>query len=152
MQAPDWIQWVGAVLREIPGPTEGWADIIGHVAWPITIAWLVVRFRHSLRRLIEILIIRFKNDDIGIANVLSVTRNSTLVPLDSDGEDGVTDAAITERLLEYISDSANVPHVNEWLNQQGRQALNIREFITLPEYADLRMRAYQDLIQGGGHG
>lgn len=146
------IQWFADILRIIPAPTEFWAEIVGHLAWPVTIAWLVVRFRHSLRRLIEILIIRFKSDDLGFGNLLSVTRNSKLVPLDSGVDDGATDAAITERLLEYISDHANVAHVNRWLNQQGREALDIRDFITLSEYADLRQRAYHTLIEGGEHG
>ncbi|UYH54249.1 hypothetical protein N6L26_09300 [Qipengyuania sp. SS22] len=143
------VQWLSGILRIIPAPTEHWATIIGDVAWPIMIAWLVVRFRQSLRRIIEILIIRFKRDDIDIGNVLKVTRNSTLVPLQADSDDASSDASVTERLLEYISDSANVPIVAAWLNQQGRDALDLREFITLTEYADLRQHAYQQLIEGG---
>lgn len=146
------VQWFADILWTIPAPTEQWAAIIGHLAWPVTIGWIVVRFRHSLRRLIEVLIVRFKRDDIGIANVLTVTRNSKVVPLDPSGEDGTSDAAITESLLEFISDKGNVPRVNEWLNENGRSALNVREFITQTEYADLRQRAYLALIKGGEHG
>lgn len=152
MQAPDWVRWIAAILREIPGPTESWAAIIGDLAWPVAIAWGVVRFRHSLRRLIEILIIRFRHDDLGIANVLSITRNSTLVPLESRGDDAGTDAAVTERLLEYLGEADNVTHIQTWLNQQGRQALDIVEFVTRSEYADLRLNAYRALIEGGEHG
>lgn len=146
------IQWFSDILRVIPAPTEHWASIIGDVVWPMTIAWLIVRFRHSLRRVIEILIMRFKRDDIDIANVLKVTRNSQLVALASDDQAGTPDATTTEHLLEYISDTANVPTLNDWLNQNGRGELNIREFITQPEYADLRQRAHQHLIEGGNHG
>lgn len=151
MEAPEWIQRIAAVMRAIPAPNDSWAEIIGHLAWPVTIAWVILRFRHSIRRLIEILIIRFKSDDLGIANVLTVTRNSTLVPLDS-GSDGDTDAYITERLLEYLSEHSNFATVQQWLNQQGRQALDIVEFITESEYADLRARAYRALVGGGGSG
>lgn len=151
MEAPAWIKWIGAVLREVPGPTEAWADIIGHLAWPLTIAWIVVRFRHSLRRLLEILIIRFKSDDLGIANVLSVTRNSTLVPLDS-GENGGSDAFVTERLLEFMGEAENFESVQRWLVEEGRQNLDIVEFITQSEFADLRQRAFTALLEGGEHG
>lgn len=150
--ASGFIQWLAGILQLVPAPTEHWASIIGHMAWPLLIAWIVVRFRHSLRRLFEILIIRFKRDDIDIANVLKVTANSRLVPLQSGNERATSDAAITERLLEYISVSANVRILNQWLNDQGRGALEVREFITLSEYADLRQRAHATLMEGDGHG
>ena len=146
------IHWVSSILRDIPAPTEHWATIIGNVAWPALIGWLVVRFRHSLRRLLEILIIRFKRDDIDIANVLKVTSNSRLVPLQQTGDTEVSDAAVTERLLEYLGDNANVHKLNQWLNDHGRDALEVREFITQSEYADLREKAYAALMEGGDNG
>ena len=146
------VHWFSDILRDIPAPTSEWAAIIGHLAWPLTIAWLVVRFRHSLRRMIEILLIRFKRDDIDIASILRVTANSTFVPLQTGNIDATSDASVTESLLEYISDNANLPSLNAWLNQQGRSALDVREFITQPEYADLRQRAHKQLIKGDEDG
>ena len=83
--------------------------------------------------------------------MLSVTRNSTLVPLDS-GENGGSDAFVTERLLEFMGEAENFESVQRWLVEEGRQNLDIVEFITQSEFADLRQRAFTALLEGGEHG
>jgi hypothetical protein len=146
---------ISKLLLTIPAPTKEWADIIGHLAWPLTIAWLVVRYRHTIRRLAEIIIARAQTDNLNIANIFSITpQNTNFVPLAPKGTADRGDPFIREKLLEFIQDSGNISKIERWLETKGRAGLKIVELVTHIEYAGLRESAYNELVAigGGEHG
>lgn len=47
-----------------------------------------------------------------------------------------------ERIFEFIADAANYDRLVQWLNKTYGNTLDIEDFLTLPEYASEREKAF----------
>lgn len=143
-------QWIADILLTIPGPTQAWADIIGHLAWPVVVTFLVVRFRRYLRSYLSTLADRLQTDHVKIG-AFELTPNSPVWVLDPDEADESTyrfesdDVQRIESIFEFIRTDNGYREVEKWLNENAGRALDIDDFITLPVYASLRMRAFKEI-------
>lgn len=152
MQPPVLIEYIALILQTIPGPTPQWAAIIGSVVWPVTIAWLAVRFRRPIGRIVERLERRFSDDDIEFGNLLKITRNTRVIALDGDTGSATDHSFVQEQLLEFLSVEDNIDRLRDWLDENIDPATEIVDFITEPNYIDGRRRFYRDMIAGGKNG
>lgn len=153
MEPPDFVIWLGAVLREIPAPTQSWADIIGHIAWPGVVLFLIIRFRIYLRTFLQTIADRLVTDDVKIGP-FELTANSEVLVLDADeidpgGEFTGDDVTHIEALFEFIADKGNETRIFQWLNENGLHTLDIVDFLTEAIYAEPRAKAYEALIRRG---
>ncbi|MBY0519935.1 MAG: hypothetical protein K2P79_05865, partial [Sphingomonas sp.] len=143
---------IAAVLRTIPAPTETWASIIGHLAWPAVTLFLIVRFRAYLRLILDTLVSRLPHDNLKFGP-FEMTANSEIYVLDPDEADESTyryeteDIQRIERLFEFISKTENYDKLRSWLNQNVDRKLDVGDFLTLPTYANERQRAVTELAE-----
>ncbi|GGN51340.1 hypothetical protein GCM10011349_23830 [Novosphingobium indicum] len=77
------------------------------------------------------------NDDVLVLDP-DAAGESTL-EYDSD------DVQRIERMFEFIDDTEGLCGLTEWLNQSGYQELDIIDFLTLPEYALAREKAWNEV-------
>lgn len=153
MEPPAFIVWISTVLRTLPGPTDAWADIIGHLAWPSVALILVFRFRRFLRAFLDTIADRLTRDHFKLGP-FELTPNSEVVVLDPDEADESTfaydgsDIERIEALFEFISDQAGYVTLAEWLDKNSDVELEVGDFITTPRYANMRERAFNDLVKG----
>jgi len=153
MEPPELILLIGAVLREIPAPTQSWADIIGHISWPIMVLFLILRFRAFLRTFLQTLADRLVTDDVKIGP-FELTANSEVLVLDANELDPSSeftgdDVTHIEALFEFMGEKGNEARISQWLNENGLQTLDIVDFLTEAIYADRRAEAYKALILRG---
>jgi hypothetical protein len=150
MQAPWPIRWFANILWTLPAPTETWADIVGHLAWPALVLFLVIRYRIFLRRLSLILVDRLETDHIKFG-WFEIRPNDQVIVLDpEDAADSSlqfepVDIQRIERIFEFINTEENFDVLREWMNKTLGPALDIEEFTTLPAYARERERAFAEV-------
>ncbi|API58073.1 hypothetical protein BSL82_01155 [Tardibacter chloracetimidivorans] len=148
--APLVARWIGSFLRAIPGPSEAWADIVGHLAWPVVAVFLVYRFRRYLRVFLGTIANRLQTDHIKIGT-FEFTPNSPVWVLDPDEVDESTfafdgdDVRRIEAIFEFVGQNDGYHKVMKWLNQATTGSLKLEDFVTRPEYATLRARAFREI-------
>ncbi|MBT2246181.1 hypothetical protein [Sphingobium sp. BHU LFT2] len=148
--APYIVKWIAEILWTIPAPTQTWADILGHMAWPAVTVFLVFRFRISIRRMLNILIERFKTDHVKTP-LFELTPNSQVMVLDPDEVDESTDhyesADIQriEAIFAFIGTEDGWEKISRWINQNFGQTLDIEDFVTSPDHAKDRERAFIEI-------
>ena len=145
-------KWFGDVLRAIPGPTDAWASIIGDLAWPVVVAFLVIRYRRYLRLVLDTILARLETDHVKLGP-FELTPNYEVLRLDPDevGEStsdySSEDIVRIEKLCEFIADEANLHKLALWVNDRIDPALIVSDFLTLPEHAIGRAQAYDELVE-----
>lgn len=149
VEAPFVIRWFAAILREIPGPTEQWATIIGSLAWPLVLVLLTIRFRHFIGRFLNTVLDRLGTDRVKFGP-FELTPNSQVYSLDpaqADPTAGVEpdDVENMETLFEFISDSAGEARLLAWMHQVLGTGVNLVDFLTEATYAAERANAVADL-------
>ena len=143
--------YVGRVMRAIPAPTASWASIIGSIAWPGTILFLVIRFRLFLKRFLDTLASRLQTDHFKFGP-FEITPNSQVISLDPEHFEESTedytpdDIQRMESLFEFISNASGFRRLAAWVNQNVEESLEISDFLTDQKYATERERAYQALV------
>lgn len=153
MTVPDSVQWVSAVLLAIPAPTEHWASIIGSLAWPGVVVFLVFRFRKYLKSYLETIAERLRRDHVKIGP-FELTPNSDVIPLDPEEADTSTehyepeDIERIEKIFEFIAETANMRKLEEWVESEVGSSVEIADFVTFPEYAKQREQAVGELKIG----
>jgi hypothetical protein len=150
-QAPWAIRWVAAVLRALPGPTDAWADIVGHLAWPLLIFFLVLRFRWFLRSFLYTVLDRAKRDHMKLGPFEFSPHEDELIVLDqtdfneSTGSFEAADIARIERLFEFVDDPEGLKGLTDWLNAKFGADASIENFLTSPKYASERAIAFDEV-------
>lgn len=149
--APDAVRWFGAVLREIPGPTDGWAEIVSSAWWPLLILLLAFWFRRHLQSILATLAERMRTDNVRFG-IFELTSNADVIvldPADAGESTDVFDPADIhriERMFEFISATDDgLERLQDWLNQSGAETLDVVELLELPIYAPLRERAFAEV-------
>lgn len=150
MNAPYVVRWVACILWAIPAPTAAWASIIGSLAWPITIAVLIFRFRRYIRIFLNTVADRLVTDHVKIGP-FELTPNSQVIRLDGDdtpddSEYAPDDLHRMEQLFEFIADPSGDDRLRSWVGQRFNSELELVEFLMDPAYADDRAQAVRDLI------
>ena len=145
---------IGDGLRAVPGPTEAWADIIGHLAWPVTALILIVCFREGIGRAVDLLASRFGSDDVETP-LFKLSRKADNRPLAKGSPEGVaiaemTDAMVAERLWEIADDSTGYDRIASWLTCDAGDDHDLDDFLTLDRHVMLRRKALIALEKGGG--
>lgn len=141
-------------MRAIPGPTDEWADLVGNVAWPGVVVFLVTRYRTFLRKFLDTIATRIRTDHVRIG-MFEMTPNSEVIALDpetvGDSTDHYEPADIEriERLFEFIAQPDGFRKMTTWMNEQVSETLEIADFLTAPEYATQRETAHKTLIEEG---
>lgn len=151
MQAPAAVRWIAEVLRTLPGPTDAWAEIIGHLAWPIVVIFLVFRFRRYLRIVLNTIADRIETDHVKLG-WFELTPNSEVIVL--DGAEADEDSAYTaqdleniERLFEFIGESDGLDNLAAWIAANVNEMPSVVEMLTKPSYSEAREQAARALIQ-----
>ena len=141
---------VGDAMRAIPGPTEAWADIVGHVAWPLTVLALVFAFRRELRRAAGTLSRRFASGDVKLGPFSLSGAQDSVRPLAPKDEAAslASDSAVTEALFEAMGDGDGLAELTGWVRTHVTGAPDLEVFLNDATYASLRRRALAAL--GGG--
>lgn len=153
MMEPPWIiQWIASVLNGLPSPTSAWADIVGHLVWPLALVFLIVRFRLYLKRILDTITSRMTTDDFKIGP-FEMTANSQVLVLDPDGGqatalgDALDDIDHIDRLLEFIADVDGLAKLKMWVGDKVGTGVDMEDFVTEPTYASDRKDAVAALIQ-----
>lgn len=150
IQAPWVVQWLGEVLRTIPGPDEAWASIIGSLVWPALVLFIILRFRVFLRSFLTILLDRLPHDHLKIG-MFELRPNDQVLVLDREDAGGSTepfepaDVNRIERIFEFIADDEGLDRLVEWLVATNFEHIDIVDFVTLPQYAAERERAWNEI-------
>lgn len=148
--APYIVQWVAKTLWTIPAPTKSWADIVGHLVWPCLTLFLVLRFRISIRRMLNILIERLKTDHVKTP-LFELTPNSQVIVLDPEDVAESTDhydsddVQRIEAIFSFIGTDDGWEKISNWVNENYGQALDIEDFVTNPDHAKERERAFREI-------
>lgn len=150
-QAPWIVRWIAALLRALPGPTDAWADIIGHLAWPLVILFLVLRFRWFLRNFLFTILDRAKRDHMKLGPFEFSPHEDELLVLDerefeeSTSSFDAADIQRIERLFEFIDEPEGLAQLAEWTEQNLAQHISIENFLTNPTYASERAKAFDEI-------
>ena len=140
---------VGDAMRAVPGPTEAWADIVGHVAWPLTVLFLVFSFRRELSRAAGTLSRRVASGDVKLGPLALTGAQDSLKPLAPRGADPTprSDDAVIEALFEVMADGDGLGRLTVWVGQNTK-APDLDVFLNDPIYATARERALAALRGG----
>lgn len=150
VQAPWVIRWLAEILFTLPAPTNSWAAIIGSLAWPAVVLFLVIRFRRFISRFLWVIADRLERDHVKFG-WFEIRANDQVTVLDPDESSESTlefdplDIERIERIFEFIADAANYDRLVQWLNKTYGNTLDIEDFLTLPEYASERERAFEEV-------
>ena len=138
-------------MRAIPGPTDAWAEIVGHLAWPVTLLILVFAFRTEVGRAAGSLAKRFGSGDIKLGAFSLSGPEDSVKPLvaGSVPASEVGDDAVTERLFETMAVGNGLERLTEWVRAFAPEAASLEVFLNDPNYATLRLRALRAL-EGDG--
>jgi len=145
-------------LMALPAPTDGWAKLIGAIAWPSAILliawWLFEPLELAARKLAA----RFETDDLELGKLLKVTSR----PVTTYSPDAVTqqpdtpeaaDVNHAEALLEYAAESSeHVENVLEWIHDHAGAAVDVEAFFYDDAFAPQRKAAYIALVEGPKNG
>ena len=145
---------LGAILTSVPAPTDSWAKIIGDLAWPALVGFLVLRFRSQLGEFANTLATRAKSDQNVRLGPFAFERGNEVVILDRAGVQESTetfepdDIEIIEALYEFVADKAGSDALKAWISANLDPPIQLDEFLTSPEYAIERSSAYRDMEVG----
>jgi hypothetical protein len=158
----DWVLWLTRVLARWltawPPPDEHFASMVAGLGWPLTALLIVWLFRRPLKRATYLLSERMKRDNLKIAGFLEITATefNTMDPQAAvehvQAAPAVAQAVdVAESLLEYagVSDT-NAARLLRWIEVNYGTAVDPEAFLTEPEFADARQRAYTEFIEGLG--
>jgi hypothetical protein len=140
------------ILESIPGPTDNWTAIVGHLAWPLLVLFVILRFSRELSQLIEVLADRVRNDTIRWGSA-EITKNTNVVTLDpaaagnSTDEYEPDDIDTVEKLFELMATEDGYIMLSKWVGDHMGSALAIDNFLTLPKYASERAAARVALLE-----
>ncbi|PDH65698.1 MAG: hypothetical protein CNE89_11040 [Sphingomonadaceae bacterium MED-G03] len=143
-------KYVAKILWTLPAPTETWADIVGHIAWPIVVVFLVLRFRIFIRSILSTLLDRLKTDDVKVG-VFEITKGSTVINLDPQSTEESTfslepeDVQRIESIFEFMATDEGAYQVIDWVNNRFGEEFDIEDFLTLPDYANDREEAFNEI-------
>ena len=142
---------IGDAMRAIPGPTEAWAEIVGHVAWPVTVLVILSRFRPEVRAAATLIVARMRTDDIA-AMGFSMRKRTSVTPLAAGPakDAGDSDAAMTERLLELGKTQEGSISLSAWVARNAPEASTVDAFLAEEAYMEKRREAVRALEQGEG--
>jgi hypothetical protein len=135
----------------LPSPTEEWAHIVSALAWPLVLAFFLVRYRGYLRRFLDTVAERLKTDKVKLGP-FELTPNSEVIALDPEDAAESTetyapeDIERIERLFEFITEPGEFRKLADWVAQNVDPKLDIGSFLTEPPYATQREQAYQALV------
>lgn len=151
MQAPASVQWISDVLRTLPGPTDAWAEIVGHLAWPTVVVFLVFRFRRYLRIVLNTIADRLVTDHVKLGP-FELTPNSEVIVLDGTEPDADSpysgdDLDNIERLFEFIGAKDGLDKLDGWIAANLNDRPSVVEMLTTPSYSEARVQAVRALIQ-----
>jgi hypothetical protein len=146
------MQWLGAWLSAIPGPTEHWATILSSWSWPIAALLIVYMLRRPLRRAAHALADRIGTDDLDLWG-LGVRKGDRAIPLDRAAAQAESssftpdDVDVIERLYEFAGDSAqNAGLLMDWISHHVDPKLDPVDFMSEPVFAGERRSAYVELV------
>jgi hypothetical protein len=147
---PWFVRWIAAVLRALPGPTEAWADIVGHLAWPLVLVFLVLRFRRFLKLVLTTVADRVQTDHLKLG-WFEIRHDDQIIVLDPQSVRESTlsidekDVGRIERLFEFIDDARNFDTLALWVARNVEEAADIEDFLTQPIHANSRERAFSEV-------
>lgn len=150
IEAPFVVQWIAEALWTIPSPNEAWANIIGDVVWPALALFVILRFRVFIRRFLNILADRLPHDHVKIG-MFELRPNDQVLVLDSDAASDSTEAFDPadvhriERIFEFTADDEGFFRLVEWLETSNLSQIDVVDFVTLPQYAEERERAWSEV-------
>lgn len=150
IEIPVAVYWFADVLRTIPAPNDAWAEIIGSIVWPALILFLVLRFRTFIRRFLTILADRLPHDHVKIG-MFELRPNDQVVVLDHAKASESTepyeseDVYRIERIFEFAADANGYARLVEWLRSANLTDIDVVDFVSLPEYALERLRAWNEI-------
>lgn len=149
-QAPWLARWIGAFLREIPAPNDSWAEIVGHLAWPLLALFLVYRFRGFLSKFLLTIADRIRTDHVKFG-WFEIRPNDQVLVLDAEdasestSEFDPSDIQRIERMFEFMADEDNFWRLMKWVETNVNSNLDIDDFLTLPIYDKDRERAFEQV-------
>ena len=149
-QAPWLARWMGALLREIPAPNDSWAEIVGHLVWPLLALFLVFRFRRFLSIFLLTMANRMCTDHVKFG-WFEIRPNDQVIVLDpKDAAESTLqfdplDIQRMERLFEFIDDDENFERLVKWVETNLGPNVDLEDFLTLPKYANDRARAFEQV-------
>jgi hypothetical protein len=141
---------IRSFLMSIPGPTDNWAAIVGHLAWPVFGLISIWLFRDILNKVGEILADRLRHSNIRVGQ-LEITSNAEVVNLDKSAVElgqepyAPDDIDKIERLFEFIAEEGGFVALSKWVADNMGPAMDIDNFLTLPDYASDRAAACEAL-------
>ena len=138
------------MLWTIPGPTEAWASIIGHVAWPSVTLFLILRYKTFLRRYLTTIADRLETDHVkfGWFEVRAQDQVIVLDPAKADKSSTSYDSDDVnriERMFEFIADNGGFEALRQWAATAVGTGVDFDDFLTGPEYATQRAKAFAEV-------
>ena len=140
---------VGDAMRAIPGPTDAWAEIVGHVAWPVTVIGFAFILRRELKRAGSHLAERLRTDDFsGLGfSVRQPTQVSELAQRDQPPT-ASDDPAVKEQLLEFAESEPGYRKMIIWAARNLGADVTMDAFLNEFAYIMDRKRALEELTGG----
>lgn len=152
----EFFELIGTLLRAIPAPNETWAEIIGHVAWPITTVTVVVVMRRELKRIAATLNERLAKSGFEISpsgvsfpapDVVDLDQPQVADPSAPPGDDEVR-----VRLIAWVAEEDHLNKLKAWLSENGQEFQKLRRFLIEQKYAMLHRKAFSALMEEGRDG
>lgn len=110
----------------------------------------MLRFRHFIRNYLGILAARLETDDFKFGP-FELRSNDQVVRLKADADHdstqdfGLEDIGRIERLFEFISEQEGWDRLVQWISEAGLERVTLVDLVNLPEYAELRARAFIEI-------
>jgi len=153
---PVYLKIIQGWLTIWPAPAKHFADLVGHVAWPLSVLLIVWLLRRPITRAAYILAERMKSDNLKLGGFFEVTKadfNTLDRQLVADHVAPplvIEDVNTIEALLEYagLSEENAVRFLN-WIAARHGASLDPEEFLTSPAFANDRHAAYIELVGNG---
>ena|GEM_PF-3847432 len=131
----------------LPAPTEEWASIIGSLAWPLVIVFLVLRFRIFLRAFLEAIAERLPHDDLEFG-AFKMSKHTRVVSLAEDDSDGSASEIHDqekrrriETLFEVLGTDDGAEALVRWIVENMPRDIDIEDFLTNDLYDNQRAQA-----------
>ncbi|WP_031551288.1 hypothetical protein [Parvularcula oceani] len=145
---------LGDVLRAIPAPTEEWSEIVGHLAWPVTLILFASLLRKEVQSAAGTIARRLETDDIE-AGGFRMKSGDSQYDLGDDEDDHAEpdlfghESDIIETIFEFLSIEGNYSRLVDWMEANLDKGHSIDDFLTATEFADERLRFVQHVVRGG---
>ncbi|MEM9705085.1 MAG: hypothetical protein AAF850_03300 [Pseudomonadota bacterium] len=141
---------IGEGLRLIPGPTDNWSTIIGHIIWPSTLIAFGVGFRRDIAGLFKVLRYRFwiAKDIKAFNGLIELTGEEQVIDYShGEGDQGETDASRADALWALRGNPNKQDTLFAWIKANVNGDVMADEFLIDDEYFGLRKQAYAELIR-----